>query len=203
MKNKTYLALICLFTLSYKITISQNCELFCVINKDNPNEYSITNANNESVFKLANDTLYNIINSNRYNLNYKKNSKRIHLLGSKVSKLHLIKMLNDTLAIITKNNDIIEMKNETIKCVVTDSGWKYINFRGEVMCEIINSWNNVAHYFKIVGYENFYENEVLSVISLISLRKLSEEFSEQKDDSEVMTNNVWFIMWIVGFVSNK
>jgi hypothetical protein len=203
MKRKIHLALIVLFSVSFKIMISQNSELLCEINKDNPNEYLISNFKKETIFKVVSDTLYNVTNSNRYTLSYQKNEKWNKFLGAKFSKLYLIKMLNDTLAIITKKNDIIKLTNKTIKCLETETGWKYINSEGEVMCEVVHSWNNVSWYFKIVGNTSFYENEALSVITLMSLQQLAEDFSERKDNSGILVSDVWFIMWLVGCVSTK
>jgi hypothetical protein len=200
---KKYLIIGCLALGFINLATAQNKELYCVISRQDFTNFYVVSKTNDSIF-ASKDSLGDrfIAAKMHYKIIDGKGGKKDLNGDRERNKRYLINSNGDTLAVIKNENDIIQINDSIISRVETDYGWKYVNNKGKVICDLYLLWNKTTWNYTIKFYdegdyiEKLNKVIILSLVNMADYRSACPSEDNVVDDLTNATNNLWFVLWL-------
>jgi hypothetical protein len=197
MRKLAFFGYILFFVINF--SLAQSKEYSCIIDRKDFKNIVIKSDNGET-YQLSNDSLNQNLNNNKFKLVKGKGNKKDKNGIKENSKIYLIKNDNDTMSSII--NEEICIKNQKFIRTITKNGWNFININGDTICEMNLLWNNNFWNYDIKFSKIDSSTIILEKILFLSMVDLAHERSKsidkQQDDDYFNTNNIWFVLWILG-----
>jgi hypothetical protein len=187
----------------FNLTTAQIKELSCIISREDYKNFYVTSRGKDSIF-VSKDSLGDrfIAAKMRYKIIDGKGGKKDLKGDRERNKRYLVSSNGDSLAVIKNDNDIIQVNDSIINREQTDYGWKYVNSKGKIICDLYLLWNNTTWNYTIKYYDEGDYIEKLNKVILLSMVTMADYRSKcpsednTVDDLLNSTSNIWFILYM-------
>ncbi len=182
-------------------SFSQDSLYTCNISRDDYSKVIITNTSTDSIMLSAENEGSKVSEMGKYYTVKRGEGRKKDQYGDREKwKKYLFNQDSDTLITIRNSSTLYQIGDSIFfRKEKTQEGWKFLNTKNEIVCNIKLMWNDAVWSFEIENLEKSKNLELLNRAIMLSLVNMAISKSkcecEETDDDDF-----WFIMWVTSLV---
>lgn len=182
-------------------SFSQDSLYSCNISRDDYSMVLITNTSNDSIILSIEDDGNKVSEMEKYYFIRRGEGRKKDQYGDREKwKKYLFNQDSDTLITIRNNSTLYQIGDSIVfRKEKTQEGWKFLNDKNEIVCNIKLMWNDAMWSFEIENLEKSKNLELLNRAIMLSLVNMATSKSKCECE-ETGDDDFWFIMWVTSLV---